>query len=51
VPPLKTIEEHDREQAAFLENKLEPRLEEARFGLRQVYFVDAAHFIFTPFLG
>jgi transposase len=51
VPPGKTIQEHAREQAAFLEEKLEPRLEQARGGHRQVYFVDAAHFVFAPFLG
>ena len=51
VPPKKTIQEHAREQAAFLEEKLEPRLEQARQGRRQVYFVDAAHFVFAPFLG
>jgi transposase len=51
VPPRKTIQEHAQEQAAFLEKKLEPRLEQAREGHRQVYFVDAAHFVFAPFLG
>jgi transposase len=51
VPPKKTVEEHAREQAAFLEEKLEPRLEQARRGQRQVYFVDAAHFVLAPFLG
>jgi transposase len=51
VPPKKTIAEHAREQAAFLRDKLEPRLEQARQGHRQVYFVDAAHFVFAPFLG
>jgi transposase len=51
VPPKKTIQEHAREQAAFLRDKLEPRLEQARRGSRQVYFVDAAHFVFAPFLG
>ena len=51
VPPKKTIAEHAREQAAFLKEKLEPRLEQARRGRRQVYFVDAAHFVFAPFLG
>ena len=51
VPPKKTIQEHAREQAAFLRDKLEPRLEQARRGGRQVYFVDAAHFVFAPFLG
>jgi transposase len=51
VPPKKTIQEHAREQAAYLREKLEPRLEQARRGSRQVYFVDAAHFVFAPFLG
>jgi transposase len=51
VPPKKTVEEHAREQADFLQEKLEPRLEQARRGQRQVYFVDAAHFVFAPFLG
>ena len=51
VPPKKTIEEHAQEHASFLEKKLEPRLKQARRGRRQVYFVDAAHFVFAPFLG
>ena len=51
VPPKKTVEEHAQEQASFLQEKLEPRLEQARRGQRQVYFVDAAHFVFAPFLG
>ena len=51
VPPKKTIPEHAREQSAFLRDQLEPRLEQARRGRRQVYFVDAAHFVFAPFLG
>src|SRR4051794_30833026 len=51
VPPNETIEEHAKEQATFLEEKLEPRVEQARQGQRQVYFVDAAHFVFAPFLG
>jgi len=51
VPPKKTVEEHAREQDVFLKEQLEPRLEEARRGHRQVYFVDAAHFVFAPFLG
>src|SRR5262249_34204122 len=33
------------------ENKLEPRLEEARQGKRRVYFMDASHFVFAAFLG
>ena len=51
VPPKKTVAEHAREQAAFLERRLEPRLKQACRGRRQVYFVDAAHFVFAPFLG
>ncbi len=42
--------DHD-EQAEFLGNKLLPRLEEAKKGKRAVLFVDAAHFVFGPFLG
>jgi transposase len=51
VPPKQTIEEHARGQADFLRDKLQPKLQEARQGVRQVYFVDAAHFVFAPFLG
>jgi hypothetical protein len=51
VPPKKTVEEHAQDQAVFLRAKLEPRLKQARRGRRQVYFVDAAHFVFAPFLG
>jgi transposase len=51
VPPRKTIAEHAREQSAFVRDRLEPCLEQARRGRRQVYFVDAAHFVFAPFLG
>jgi transposase len=38
-------------QEAFLKEKLEPRLQEAMEGKREVYFVDAAHFVLAPFLG
>jgi transposase len=51
VPPKETVEEHARKQAVFLREELEPRLRQARRGRRQVYFVDAAHFVFAPFLG
>ena len=51
VPPKKTVAEHAREQATFLREELEPRLKQARRGRRQVDFVDAAHFVFAPFLG
>jgi transposase len=51
VPPKKTIEEHARDQAVFLDEELEPALAEARAGRRAVFFVDAAHFVWAPFLG
>jgi transposase len=51
VPPKKTIEEHARDQAAFLDEKLGPALAEARAGRRAVFFVDAAHFVWAPLLG
>lgn len=38
-------------QEDFINNKLNPTLEEARAGRRHVYFVDAAHFVLAPFLG
>lgn len=39
------------EQENFRINKLEPRLDEAKQGERAVFFVDAAHFVYGPFLG
>jgi transposase len=51
IPPKSTAAEHVQEQAEFLEEKLEPRLEQARAGRRQLYFVDASHFVFATFLG
>lgn len=39
------------QQRAFLEQTLQPRLDEAQRGQRQVFFVDAAHFVLQPFLG
>jgi transposase len=39
------------QQAAYLEQALEPRLSEAQAGQRAVFFVDAAHFVLAPFLG
>lgn len=38
-------------QEEFKTTKLEPRLTEAKDGLRDVYFVDAAHFVLGAFLG
>lgn len=39
------------EQASFLATRLRPRLDQAERGRRTVLFVDAAHFVFGPFLG
>ena len=38
-------------QKEFLEQELQPRLEEAQAGKRVVFFMDAAHFVLAPFLG
>ena len=38
-------------QEAFKTEELEPRLAEAKAGQRLVFFMDAAHFVFAPFLG
>src|SRR3989304_1157035 len=38
-------------QEEFKNNELEPRLKEAQEGKRAVFFVDAAHFVLSPFLG
>lgn len=38
-------------QETFKTEELEPRLEEAKAGQRVVFFMDAAHFVFAPFLG
>ena len=39
------------EQRKFKDEKLQPRLEEAKAGKRKVFFVDAAHFVLAAFLG
>lgn len=39
------------QQADFLSQQLQPRLDEAQAGQRAVFFVDAAHFVLAPFLG
>ncbi len=38
-------------QDNFKQEKLEPRIKEAKVGKRAVFFVDAAHFVLAPFLG
>jgi transposase len=40
-----------QEQAEWKENKLDPRLAEAQAGQRLVFFMDAAHFVYAPFLA
>ena len=40
-----------QEQQEFHDNKLQPRLDEAKQGRRTVLFVDAAHFVMGAFLG
>lgn len=40
-----------QKQKEFLEQEIQPRLEEAQTGKRVVFFVDAAHFVLAPFLG
>jgi hypothetical protein len=51
LPPKATAEEHARVQRQFLDAELEPVLAEARAGRRDVYFVDASHFVFVALLG
>ena len=51
VPPKKAPAEHAREQRQFLDEELGPVLAEARAGRRDVYFVDASHFVDASFLG
>src|SRR5271170_5402090 len=46
----KNLEEHVRDQAEFLNNKLKPKLDDALAGQGHVFFVDAAHFVFGTFL-
>ena len=40
-----------KKQAEFLNDQLEPLLEEEQQGKRNVFFVDAAHFVMGAFLG
>jgi transposase len=50
LPPKQTVEEHNRTQATFLREKLEPVLTQAWAKRRTVFFVDAAHFVQGSFL-
>lgn len=40
-----------QKQETFVQEELQPRLDEAQAGQRAVFFVDAAHFVLAPFLG
>jgi transposase len=51
IPAKATTPDKIKEQEEFKEQKLEPRLEEAKEGKRVVFFVDAAHFVHGAFLG
>ena len=51
IPVKQTDPNRQAEQKYFIEQKLEPRLEEMRAGCREVFFVDAAHFVWSAFLG
>lgn len=44
-------EQKAKERANFVENDLEPRLQEAKEGKRAVFFVDAAHFVFGNYVS
>jgi transposase len=50
LPPKKTIAEHVATQKTFIQDQLEPILAEAKTDRREVYFVDAAHFVRGTFL-
>ncbi|MDY3557412.1 IS630 family transposase [Gemmata sp. JC717] len=45
LPPNRTIEQHMATQAEFKAAKLDPVLAQAQAGQRDVWFVDAAHFV------
>jgi transposase len=49
-PAKKTLPDHVGEQREFLDSQLRPRLDAALAGREQVFFVDAAHFVFGTFL-
>jgi transposase len=44
------LAEHAADQAAFYDEKLKPKLDQAQAGNRHVFFVDAAHFVYGTFL-
>ena len=46
-----SVQRYAEQQEKFLEKKLTPVLDQAKDSKRQVFFVDAAHFVLAPFLG
>ena len=48
--PGKVDDEKMKEQREFVDTKLQPRLDEATAGTRQLFFVDASHFVHGAFL-
>jgi transposase len=48
--PKKSLTEHVATQQEFLATELQPALDAAAAGTGQVFFVDAAHFVFGTFL-
>lgn len=48
--PKKSLTEHVEIQQKFLENELQPVLDQAQAGHGHVYFVDAAHFVYGTYL-
>jgi len=48
--PKKSLTEHVATQREFLQTELQPALDAAAAGNGQVFFVDAAHFVFGTFL-
>jgi transposase len=46
----KNLVEHAADQAAFYDDQLKPRLDQAQTMSRHVFFVDAAHFVYGTFL-
>ena len=51
IPANGNIEAKKNQHLDFLRDELTPKLDEAKAGLRKVYFVDAAHFVWGAFLG
>jgi transposase len=51
VPFKQAQLDHQEAQEDFKKQQLEPRLAEMKAHQREVFFVDAAHFVWAPFLG